>query len=84
MKTIIENATDISKYIFEDDVEITLDETTITTPDFIIADMNSSNATVVEDVTPPEDWMGCKYLYADTEWALNPDWIDPADEDPEV
>jgi len=79
MKTIIENATDISKYIFEDDVEIALDETSITTPGFIIADMNSSNATVVEDVTPPEDWTGCKYLYADTEWELNPDWIEPVD-----
>lgn len=79
MKTIIENATDISKYIFEDDVEIALDETCITTPGFIIADMNSSNATVVEDVTPPEDWTGCKYLYADTEWELNPDWIEPVD-----
>lgn len=84
MKTIIENATDLSKYIFEDDVEITLDETTITTPNLIIADMNSSNATVVEDVTPPEDWMGCKYLYADTEWELNPEWVEPVDEDPEV
>jgi hypothetical protein len=84
MKTIIENATDISKYIFEDDVEITIDEATITTPDFIVSDMNSSNATVVEDVTPPEDWTGCKYIYADTEWELNPDWVEPVDEDPEV
>lgn len=84
MKTIIENATDISKYIFEDDVEITLDETTIITPELIIADMDSSNATVVEGVTPPADWMGCKYLYADSEWVLNPEWIEPVDEDPEV
>lgn len=84
MKTIIENSTDISKYIFEDDVEITLDESTITTPDFTIADMNSSNATVVEGVTPPADWVGCKYLYADSEWVLNPDWIEPVYEDPEV
>jgi hypothetical protein len=84
MKTIIENATDISKYIFEDDVEITIDEATITTPDFIVSDMNSSNATVVEDVTPPEDWTGCKYIYADTEWELNTDWVEPVDEDPEV
>lgn len=84
MKTIIENATDLSKYIFEDDVEITIDEATITTPDFIIADMNSDNATVIENVTPPEDWLGCKYLHADSEWVLNPDWAEPVDEDPEV
>lgn len=84
MKTIIENATDISKYVFEDDVEITIDETTITTPDFIIADLNSTNATLVENVTPPEDWTGCKYLYADSEWVLNPECVEPVDEATEV
>tara|TARA_Y100000389_G_scaffold204541_1_gene257840 strand:- start:3352 stop:3606 length:255 start_codon:yes stop_codon:yes gene_type:complete len=84
MKTIIEIATDISKYIFEDDAEVSLDSDSITTPSFIVADMNSSTAELVEDVTPPADWMGCKYLYADSEWELNPDWVEPEDEDPEV
>ena len=84
MKTIIETSTDISKYIFEDDTEVSLDSDSIITPSLIIADMNSDNAELIENVTPPEDWAGCKYLYADSEWELNPDWIDPADEDPEV
>lgn len=45
-------------------------------PNFNIGDLNSTNAVLVENVTPPEDWRGCKYLY-DGAWTLNPKWVDP-------
>ena len=81
MKTIIENTTNLSKYVFEDDVVVTFTATTVVTPDFIIADLNSENAAMVEGVTIPEDWAGNKYTYANGAFALNPDWTDPADEE---
>jgi len=84
MKTIIENATNLSKYVFEDDAAVTFTAANIETPNFIIADLNSENATMVEGVTLPEDWAGCKYTYADGAFALNPDWTDPAEAVEEV
>ncbi len=84
MKTVIETATNISKYIFDDAHDLTMTATNITCPHFIIGDMNSTNATITEDVTPPEDWAGCKYTLDGNTWALNPDWVEPTDEtDPE-
>ena len=79
MKTITETATNISKYIFDDACDLVVAADNITCPHFIIGDMNSSNATIVEGVTPPEDWAGCKYTLDGNTWALNPDWTDPAD-----
>jgi hypothetical protein len=76
MKTLIENLTKESKYVFEDTVVVTLSTEITTTSEFNIGDMNSTNATLVANVTPPEDWAGCKYLY-DGIWTLNPDWVDP-------
>jgi len=76
MKTIIENSTNQSKYIFADDAVVTLSEQNIVTPDFIIGDLNSTNATLIEGVSLPDDYVGCKYLYDAGEWTLNPDWVD--------
>ena len=76
MKTIIENSTNQSKYIFEDNIAITQDLYKTTTPDFIIGDLNFDNSTLVENVTPPTDWVGCKYLFVNNEWVLNPDYIE--------
>ena len=77
MKTLIENATKESKYLFPDTAVVTLNAEIVMTPEFAIADMNSTNATLVENVTPPEDWAGCKYLYDAGAWTLNPNWVDP-------
>lgn len=77
MKTLIHNESKQSKYIWADDVVITLADDVIYTPDFNIGDMNSTNATLVENVTPPDDWYGCKYLYDAGAWTLNPNWVDP-------
>lgn len=81
MKTIVENATSLSKYLLDDAEVVVLNEDNIVVgdpPKFIIADINASTATVYEGVTAPEDWAGNKYTFDGTEWAPNPDWVDPA------
>lgn len=77
MKTLIHNDTKQSKYIWADDAEVTLGDERTFTPEFHIGDLNKNNATLVENVTPPEDWAGCKYLYDAGTWTLNPNWVDP-------
>ena len=81
MKTIVETATKLSKYLLADDVAITATADNITVGDpaqFIIGDLNSGNATITENVTnAPSDWTGNKYFFDGTTWTLNPDWVDP-------
>lgn len=77
MKTIILSETKESKYILADDVIVIFNDENIVTPLFIISDMNNSNATMIENVVPPEDWIGNKYLFDNGEWRLNPSWIEP-------
>tara|TARA_Y100000034_G_scaffold132594_1_gene195982 strand:+ start:685 stop:960 length:276 start_codon:yes stop_codon:yes gene_type:complete len=77
-KTITDNRLKISRYLFDDDVELTVSEEYIRTPDFIIGDLNSTNSTLYENLTDaPEDWAGGKYKYSDNVWSLNPDWTSP-------
>jgi hypothetical protein len=45
--------------------------------DFIIGDLNANNSTLIEGVTEPEDWYGCKYNYVNDAWELCPEWVDP-------
>jgi hypothetical protein len=81
MKTITRNGSNVSLYLFEDSqfVGIAADKTTIGNPAILyIDDCNSSNVTLIENVTQPEGWTGCKYVYTVANgWQLNPDWIDP-------
>jgi len=87
MKTIVETSTKLSKYLLADDVTITATSDSITVGDpaqFIIADLNSSNATITENVTnAPEDWVGNKYKLDGTTWSANSDWVDPSKDDGE-
>ena len=81
MKTILDEH-GCSKFLFPDDkqVNITADYIEVGDPsslDFIVSDLNSSNATLIEGVTEPDDWFGCKYNYIDGAWQLCPDWVDP-------
>lgn len=81
MKTIVENATNLSKYLLDDAEVVVLNNDNIVVGDpanFIIGDLNASTATVYEDVTAPNDWTGNKYTFDGSDWTLNPDWIDPA------
>ena len=77
MQTITFNDINKSVYTFEDGDALTATTENITTPNFIIGDMNSSNATIHTGVTPPEDWQGGKYLFDGTSWTTNENWTDP-------
>jgi len=83
MKTIVENATNLSKYLFEDDkaVDMQAGQINVGDPanlDFIIGDLNSGNSTLHENVTDaPADWFGNKYTYDGTVWTQDPNWVDP-------
>ena len=83
MKTITENSTNLSKYLFDDSKAVTLESDRIvvgdtSSPDFYIGDMNSSNATLHTGVTnDPNDWTGCKYTFDGTTWTQDPNWVDP-------
>ena len=87
MKTIVDTATKLSKYLLADDVTVTATADNITVGDpaqFIIGDLNSGNATITENVTnAPSDWTGNKYKLDGTTWSANPDWVDPEAEDGE-
>ena len=79
MKTIIDSY-NCSKYLFADekDVTVKVDCIEVGSPiEFIIGDLNSGNATVIEGVTEPDDWYGCKYNYVNGVWELCSDWVDP-------
>ncbi len=84
MKTIVETSTKLSKYLLADDVTITATSDNITVRDpakFIIADLNSGNTTITENVTnAPSDWIGNKYKFDGTTWSASPDWVDPSEE----
>lgn len=78
MKTLIEKATGLSKYMFADNDSVSVMADKVQTPSFIISDMNASNSELVTGVTSPEDWAGNKYFWKNSTWELNPDWVDPA------
>ena len=77
MKTLVLKENGLSKYIFEDEAKVTLSKDKVTTPNFIIADLNSANAEMIKEVTPPEDWTGNKYLLQDGQWLINPLYVEP-------
>ena len=83
MKTIVENSTNLSKYLFADDkaIDIQAGKIDVGDPanlDFIIGDLNSGNSTLYENVTDaPAEWVGNKYTYDGTTWTQDPNWVDP-------
>jgi hypothetical protein len=83
MKTITRLDNNITLYVFEDNevIDVQEDKTVIGSPaTLIISDCNSTNITVHENVTVPEDWKGWKYFFDGTDWTLNSDWIDSTTE----
>jgi hypothetical protein len=87
MKTIVDNATATSRYLLADNKVVTMGSDTIIVGDpaeFIINDLNSGNATLIEGVTEPEDWYGCKYTCAaNGTFTAVEGWIDPRIEESE-
>lgn len=81
MKTVVETATSLSKYLFAEGEVIILNEDNIVVGDpvkFIIADINADTVILYENVTAPKDWIGNKYTFDGIEWALNSEWVEPA------
>ena len=83
-KTITENSTQLSKYVFANDKPVIMGEGIITVGsdpvDFYVCDLNSNNATMHTDVTAPDGWSGDKHFFDGTEWTNNPNWVDPNEE----
>ena len=80
MKTICQKDTNISLFLFEDDVKVTLypEQISIGEPfNFIISDCNVSNVEVYFNVTNQENWIAHKYLHNGIEWSINPNFIPP-------
>jgi len=86
MKTLVENSSGLSKYMFEDAEIVTMldDYITIGEPiEWVIGCHNSSDSTLFENITPPNDWIGNKYTYAkpdgedDYNWVKVEGWVDP-------
>ena len=77
MQTITHNSDNVSVYTFADDATLTASSDNITTPDFIIGDMNSSNSTIHTGVTAPDGWQGGKHTIDVTSWGNVAGWVDP-------
>lgn len=79
MQTIVRNGTNVSLYYLVDSktVDIGSDKTTISdggTPELIIADCNSSNATLHTGVDAKSDYWGWKYKHDGSSWSANADY----------
>lgn len=78
MKTIVETATSLSKYLLEDDLAVTVDTDHVIVgdpPQLIVSDLNADNSVVYEGVTAPADWVGNKYTFDGSNWTPNPAYI---------
>ena len=82
MQTLVDKIPKISYFVFNDDRNITIDDTrTIcastsadkyeTTDEMIILSMNNSNTLKYTGVTEPKDWIGVKYKFDGTNWTKN-------------
>lgn len=80
MKTVCQKDTNISLYLFEDDVKITLHPDQMVVGDLtqiIVSDCNVANVELHQNVNDPGNWVGWKYLHNGENWSLNPDYIEP-------
>ena len=79
MQTIVRNGTNISLYYYPNSKTINIgsDNTTISdgeTLELIIADCDSSNATLHQSVDTKSDWFGWKYKHDGSAWSANADF----------
>lgn len=83
MKTIVENSTKLSKYLYEDDKEIFMEADRITigpvdNPELYVGCHSMNDCTLYENIEgPPDTWAGNKYTFDGTTWTANPEWRDP-------
>jgi len=81
MQTIVQKDTNISLYYLEDSKTVDIGSSQITisdggTPELVIADLNSSNATLHTNVDDKPDYWGWKYKYDGSSWSNNEDYTE--------
>ena len=85
MQTLVDTATGISHYVFNDGRTVTVSNTgtvvSATSEDkyknieeLVIPFMTTSNTTKHTGVTEPADWVGSKYKFDGTNWTNNTDF----------
>lgn len=79
MQTIVRKDTNVSLYYLEDGKTVDVGSSQITisdggTPELIIADCNSSNATLHTGVDAQATWWGWKYKHDGSSWSANADY----------
>ena len=79
MQTIVRNGTNVSLYYLADSktVDIGSDKTTISdggTPELIISDCDTGNATLHQGVDAKSDYWGWKYKHDGSSWSANADF----------
>ena len=79
MQTIVRNGTNVSLYYLADSktVDIGSDKTTISdggTPELIISDCDTGNATLHQGVDAKSDYWGWKYKHDGSSWSANTDF----------
>lgn len=80
MQTLTFKESAVSIYIFPDEETVIVgDSHTVVgdPPKFVISDCNSNNAALYAGVTPPDDWIGHKYLFDGTTWVPNLAYVPP-------
>lgn len=79
MKTLVKIPENVSLYLFANDKPVVIGGDVIVGEpvEFIISDCDAGNSVMYENVTAPNDWAGCKYLFDGTNWTLNPGYIPP-------
>lgn len=83
MKTITFKDSNISLYLIPDTTYVAIGESITQVgdpPEFMIGDCMTKTALLYENVTPPDDWAGHKYLFDGTTWTPNPKWVEPKPE----
>jgi hypothetical protein len=73
MKTIVRKDNNLSIFLFDDNETVIFNNDNIIVGNparFIVADLNIDNSFLIENITAPNDWYGCKYYYSDNTWTL--------------
>lgn len=77
MKILVENETNLCKYVWEDGYDVTQTESSTTTDEQTILDMTINNSTIYDGVILPEDFLVNKYFYDGESFTLNEQYVDP-------
>ena len=80
MKILKLNADNLVIDVFEDDevLDVQENKTLVGNPVHMVhSNIDTSNSTIVTDVTPPSDYANGRYMYSDGTWTANESWRDP-------